>query len=187
MKKIYLIHGWGGDSRGGWFDSLREELSERKNLVIAFDIPNTQNPKIEEWVGFLQKNIKELDKNTFFIGHSIGCQTIMRYLETLPENTKVGGSIFVAGWFNLKEETWDEEYTKEIAKPWIEEKINFEKIKKHCKNFLAIFSDNDPYVPLSDIELFKKNLNARIMIEKNQGHIEKLNKRELKEILEFVK
>ena len=29
----------------------------------------------------------------------MGCQTIARYLETLPDEIKVGGAVFVAGFF----------------------------------------------------------------------------------------
>lgn len=38
------------------------------------------------------------DENTYFIGHSIGCQSIDRYLEILPSETKIGGVVYVAGW-----------------------------------------------------------------------------------------
>ena len=75
-------------------------------------MPNTNSPKIEKWVGFLEKNIKSADTDTYFIGHSIGCQTILRYLERLPESTKVGGVVFVAGWFNLKESAYTAEKKK---------------------------------------------------------------------------
>ena len=185
MKKIYLIHGWGGDSEGGWFKPLAEKLKKRNFEVIAPNMPETMNPKIENWVSYLKNNVNP-NENTYFIGHSIGCQAIMRYLEALDENIEVGGCIFVAGWFNLTDETWDEDYTKEIAEPWINKKINFEKIKKHCNNFLAIFSDDDAYVPLSDANLFKNNLNANIIIIKERGHIEEFKEEDFNKILEFI-
>lgn len=182
MKKIYLIHGWGGTGGGGWFDWLKLNLKEKAE-VFAFDMPNTNNPKIENWVGYLNKKINKnnLDKETYFIGHSIGCQAIIRYLQQLPEKIKIGGSIFIAGWFNLNG-LEDEE--KEVARPWLESKIDFKEVKKHCNNFLAIFSDNDPYVPLSDTNLFKEKLGARIIIQKNQGHFDNVNK--IEEILNFL-
>ena len=186
MKKIYLIHGWGGDNEGGWFKPLTEKLREQGLEVIAPNMPETINPKIERWVGFLQENIKNIDKDTYFIGHSIGCQAIMRYLEGLDKEIKIGGCIFVAGWFNLTDKTWDEQYTKEIAKPWLNKKINFDKIKKHTEKFLAIFSDDDPVVPLTDANLFKNNLNANIIIIKERGHIEEFKEEEFNSILEFI-
>ena len=82
MKKVYLVHGWGGsDSSEGWFGWLKKKSKENEIKVISFNMPNTNKPKIEEWVGFLEKNIKEIDKETYFIGHSVGCQAVLRFLE----------------------------------------------------------------------------------------------------------
>lgn len=187
MKKVYLIHGWGGsDSSEGWFGWLKEELRNRGIDIIVFNMPNTNSPKIKEWVSFLEKNIKEKDLNeeTYFIGHSIGCQTILRYLERLPENKKIAGAIFIAGWFNLIRECYGSEEEKKIAKPWIETPINSEKVKKHTENLLAIFSDNDDCVPLSDSKIFKEKLNARIVIKNNEGHFNETQ--EIKEIIDFI-
>lgn len=184
MKKIYLIHGWGGCSEGGWFDWLKEELKNKNVKVHAFDMPDTDNPMIETWVKYLEKNIdsEKIDENTYFIGHSIGCQTIMRFLEKLPKHIKVGGCVFVAGWFNLINLSKEE---MEIAHPWINTNIDFDRIKKHTTNFLAIFSDNDQWVPSSEIKIFKEKLGAKIIIKKNQGHFEEIEK--IPEILEFLK
>jgi len=179
MKKVYLIHGWGGTGEGGWFDWLKSEL-EGKADVVAFDMPDTENPKIEKWVGFLEKNVKP-DKETWFVGHSIGCQTIMRYLEKLPEGKKVGGCIFVAGWFNLK---GLEKNEIDIAKPWLETRINFNKVKKHCNKFLALFSDNDPVVPLSDSKIFKEKLGAKVIVKHNEEHFNATQ--EMPEIIDFI-
>jgi len=184
MKKVYLIHGWGGNSRGGWFDWLKQELPEMNIKVDALEMPNTDHPKIEEWVSHLMNTVKEIDEETYFVGHSVGCQAIMRFLEKLPENIKIKGCVFVAGWFNLKEEASEDEEDREIARPWIETPIDFEKVKQHTNNFLAIFSDNDPYVPLSDKEIFKEKLNAEIIIKNNQEHFNEAEK--IEEALKFI-
>ncbi len=188
VKQIYLIHGWGGsNSSEGWFGWLKKELKKRDIEITVFNMPNTDYPKINEWVDFLKENIKEGDLNeeTYFIGHSIGCQTILRYLEKLPEDKKIGGCIFIAGFFNLLESAYANKEERQIAKPWIKTLINLEKVKKHTQNFLAIFSDNDDCVPLSDSKIFKEKLNAKIIIKNNEGHFNETQ--EIKEIMEFVK
>lgn len=173
VKKVYIIHGWEGYPENNWFPWLKKELEKRKFKVIIPSMPNTEEPKIEEWVSFLKKQVNQPDKNTYFIGHSIGCQTIMRYLETLRGDVKIGGIIFVAGWFNLINlETKEAEL---IAKPWLETLINFNKILSHNKKFVVIFSDNDKFVPLTDAKLFKNRLGAKIIIEKNKGHFDDEN------------
>ena len=181
MKTVYLIHGWGGSSKGGWFDWLKEELTKRKIKVYAFDMPNTEHPKIEDWVKHLEKNIKEVDEETYFVGHNIGCQTIMRYLEKLPKHKMVGGVVFVAGWFNLTNISEEE---RVIAHPWINTSIDFERIKRHTNNFLCIFSDNNPLVSLSESRIFKEKLGAKIITKKKMGHFD--NTSQIKEILDFL-
>ncbi len=167
MKRVFIIHRWEGYPEEGWYPWLKKELEKNGFEVFVPAMPNTNEPKIEEWVNFLTNLVGEPDKNTYFIGHSIGCQTILRYLEKL-NGKKVGGVIFVAGWFILSNLETEEE--KIIAKPWLETSINFEKIKKTTNNFIAIFSDNDPYVPIEDKDIFKEKLGAEIIIENNKGH-----------------
>jgi predicted alpha/beta hydrolase family esterase len=184
MKKVYLIHGWGGRASGNWFDWIRKEL-EGKAEIRAFDMPDTDHPNIERWVSFMQENVKTIDKETYFIGHSIGCQAILRFLERLPEDVKIAGCVFVAGFFNLKPESYSDDEEKAVARPWIETPIDFDIVKQHCTNFLALFSDNDPYVPLSDEKLFKKNLSAKTIIMHGLEHF---NKRyELPDLMKFIK
>ena len=167
MKRIILVHGWSGSPEADLFLWFKDELEKKGFKVECPSMPNADKPEIKAWVSELSKVVGKPDDNTFFIGHSIGCQTIMRYLETL-KGTKVGGAVFVAGWFNLENLETDEE--RLIAKPWIETQIDTEKIKKACNKFIAIFSDNDPFVPLTDSKLFKNKLGAKIVIEKNKGH-----------------
>ncbi len=188
MKKVYMIHGWGGNSQDSWFPWLREELEDRELEIRVFNMPHTEHPKIDEWVKYLEANVEDIDENTYFIGHSIGCQTIMRFLEKLPKSKRIGGCIFVAPWFNLTDEVWDENYTKEIAYPWLNTGMHFDRITEHCNKFLAIFSSNDPYVPLSDKDIFKDKLNAKIIIKKNKGHFEEdIQPELLRETLNFLK
>ena len=186
MKKLYLIHGWGGGpSSEGWFGGLIKECKKRNIQIEIPRMPNTDTPIIKEWVGHLEK-ICKVDEETYFIGHSIGCQTIMRFLEKLPEDKKVAGVGFVAGWFNLREETYEEdgEEARAIAKPWIETPINFDKVKSHTKNILAIFSDDDPCVPIADERLFKERLGAKTIIKHGEEHFN--TTKEIPELLEIL-
>jgi len=187
VKKVYLIHGWGGsDSREGWFGWLKKEFKNKGIKVIGLNMPDTDYPTIEKWVGFLEKNVEDINEETYFIGHSVGCQAIMRFLEKLPENTKVAGGIFVAPWMELDKNTIEEEgeEVKKIAKPWMETPINWDKVKSHTSRFICILSDNDPYVPLSNEEFFKEKLNAETIIKNNEEHFNAT--KEIKEIVEFI-
>lgn len=187
MKKIYLVHCWDGTSSDGWYPWIAEKLNNDNIEVIKFDMPNTSNPTIDEWVETLNSKVDKLDNETYFIGHSIGCQTIMRYLET-KEITKIGGILFVAPWLNLLPQAVEDEESYNIAQPWLNTPINFEKIKQFTTNINCIFSDDDYFVSLVQEKEFKDKLNAKTIIVENKGHISQDdNVYELQEILDLSK
>ncbi len=167
---MFIIHGWDGYPEEGIFTWLKKELESRDFEVFNPAMPEPLNPRIESWVSFLKNQVNIPDKNTVLFGHSIGAQTILRYLELLNENEKIGGVVMLAGWVHLTDEACETEEDKKIAMPWLETVINWEKIKTKANKFTAIFSDDDPLVPLSDSEIFKEKLNAQIVVEHNQGH-----------------
>ena len=170
VKRVFIVHGWEGFPEEGWFPWLKEELKKRNFAVSVLKMPRPERPDIKIWVSFLSRAVKISDKDTYFVGHSIGCQTILRYLESLPKDAKAGGTVFVAGWFSLTPVATEEEGAYEIVWPWLKTKIIFDKVLNHTKKFVAIFSDNDPYVPMENIKIFQDKLNAKIIFEKNKGH-----------------
>lgn len=168
MPRVFIVHGWSRSPSKDWFPWLKEQLESKDFAVEVPFMPNTDAPSIDEWIPFLEEKVRNPDENTYLVGHSIGCQTILRYLEKI--DSKIGGAVLVAGWMNLTEETFGEEGAEEIASPWIDTPIDFDKVKANCDKFLCIFSDNDPYVPISDSEIFKEKLGADIVILKEKGH-----------------
>ena len=187
MKKVFLIHAWGKNHKTDWcewYDWVEKMLIKKGFEVKSFDMPDTQEPTIDGWVKYLEENISPLDigEKTYFIGHSIGCQTIMRFLEKLHKHYRIAGCVFVAGWFDLIN-LEPEEF--EIAKPWISSRIHFDRILDHCNNFLSIFSDNDPYVHLEESQKFKTYLGSEVIIKHHKSHFEETG--EIPEILNFIK
>jgi len=184
MKRIFVIHGWEGRPEEGWFPWIKKELESKGCKVTIPSMPNPDEPEINAWVNHLKELVGKADEETFFIGHSIGCQTILRYLESLDEGVKVGGAIFVAGFVNL---VLDEDEDEAVARPWLETPINWEKIKSHTTKFVAIFSDNDPFVPVSDSKIFEEKLGSKIIIKEGKGHLsEEHGVMELPEVLEEI-
>ncbi|MBI4980923.1 alpha/beta hydrolase [Candidatus Woesearchaeota archaeon] len=170
-KQVFIIHGWGGSPDTDWHPWLKQELERKGFKVEVPAMPDSFNPKIHSWVSTLKKAVGKSDKDTYFIGHSIGCQTILRYVEKLNQSEKVGGVIFVAGWLHLTVDTWDENYTEEIAAPWLNTPIDFNKIKEHATQMVDFYSENDPYVPVTDSILFKEKLDAKSISVGNKGHV----------------
>lgn len=162
VKRAFLIHGWEGYPKEGWRPWLKNELEKKGFKVFVPAMPDTNHPKIDAWIKYLTKIVRNPDENCYFVGHSLGCIAILKYLEILKENQKVGGVVLVAGFS-------DDLGIKEISNFFIGP-INWNKIIYHCKKFVAIHSDNDPYVPLKYGYIFKEKLNAELIIKHNMKH-----------------
>lgn len=170
QKRVFIVHGWEGYPEEGWFPWIKVELEKRGIQAEVPAMPNTVEPEINEWITYLSDLVNEADENTYFVGHSIGCQAILRYLETLSDNIKVGGVILVAGWIHLKPEGIEEEGADEVAKPWLETPIQWNKVTKHTNKFICIFSDDDPFVYIEDAKIFEDKLHSKTIIERGKGH-----------------
>jgi len=165
---VFIIHGWDGYPEEGWFPWLKAELEQRGFTVEVPSMPHPDEPTIEDWVAHVAKLVGEPDGQTYLIGHSIGCQTILRYLASL-EGKRVGGIVLVAGFFELRPLETEEE--EQILKPWINTLIDFAKVKAATGNITAILSDNDEWVPLErNKQLFEQLLNPEIIVEYGKGH-----------------
>ncbi|MBI4084928.1 MAG: serine hydrolase family protein [Candidatus Liptonbacteria bacterium] len=169
MKRLIIVHGWDGHPKANWFPWLKRELEKKGFEVLVPQLPDPGTPRIEKWVAKLAETVGTPDENTYFVGHSIGCATIAHYLEKLPEEVKVGGAIFVGGFFKeLTNLSGPEE--EKIAENWLKAPIDFQKVKSHLPKSIAIFSDDDPWVPLDNVDDFRDKLGSEIITKKGMGH-----------------
>lgn len=183
ISKVIFVHGWESSPKEGWWPWLKKELESRGFEVIAPVLPNSANPNMSKWLNKLKKAIGIPDQNCYFIGHSLGCITVLRYIESLKKQN-IGGAVLVAGFTsNLGYDELDS---------FFKNKINWGKIKSHCEKFTVIHSKNDRYVSLHYGNFFKKRLGAKLLTEEKMGHftdkdgIKKLPSA-LKSILEMEK
>ena len=170
QKRVFIIHVWDGYPEEGWFPWLKKELEARDFAVFVPQLPKPDEPRIKNWVPNLKEVVGIPNEQTYFVGHSIGCQTIARYLEVLPEDVKVGGAVFVAGFFRRLTNLEDDEVVRTVSQEWLTTPLDLGKVKKHLKKSIAIFSDSDPYVPLDNKEDFAGMLSSKVIIEHNKGH-----------------
>ncbi len=168
-KRVFIIHGWGGNPEESWFPWLKKELESKGFEVTIPALPEPEEPRISTWIPAIAKAVKNPDEHTYFIGHSMGNQAVARYLESLPTEIKIGGVVFVAGFFKSLSGLTDEEL--ETRNHWLDAPIDLQKVKTHFSKSVAIFSDDDPFVPLENRDEFENILGSKIIIEKGMGHI----------------
>jgi predicted alpha/beta hydrolase family esterase len=174
MKKAFLVHGWGGSSESSWRPWLKKELEKKGFSVSVPAMPDTEHPKMDAWVKQLAKTVGTPGKDCYFVGHSLGCITILRYLESLKG--KVGGVVLVAG---FSDNLGFKEIDSFFVKP-----LDWEKIRSRCRRFVAIHSITDRYVPLRHGKIFRDKLGAETIVVKKMGHFSRV--KELPVVLEAV-
>lgn len=178
MRRVILIHG-NGDSSGSdnWFPWLQSELSKLDVACETPDFPNPQAAKAEDWLPYLQDNLKA-DKETILVGHSSGAVAAMRY----AEQHQIYGSVLVGTYYT------DLGYEDEKASGYFDTPWNWELIRQN-QNWVVVFaSTDDPYVDIEEPRLIKDELRAEYYEFDNQGHFgEGNNKLEFPELLVALK
>ena len=178
-KRVFVIHGWEGRPNEAWFPWLKEQLGDIDCQILT--MPNTDSPDQTEWLESMRDAVGSVDENTYFVGHSIGCLAILKYLK----NKSAGGAVLVAPWMKLSEECLEDEEGEEIYKQWTKS-MPWDKIDTKCT---AIFSTDDPDVPLEENrKIFKDKLGAKVIVMKDMGHFSVADKiTELPVVLDELK
>lgn len=161
-KKIYFVPGFTGTDEGGWPDWLGQEFTKYGFEFKLLPMPNVMCPEVHEWLDYLDEQNIKVDKNTYFIGHSLGCITIARYLEKLPAKSVAAGCVFVAGFCSIPKVP--------LLIDFCSLPLDFSKVKKHAQEFIVIASDNDHIIPIASSQELAEKLGAQMMLEQNKGH-----------------
>ncbi len=162
-KRVFIIHGWEGTPESNWFPWLKEQLESRGFEPIVPIMPNTNNPVSSEWLAYLKKVVGKADRNTYLIGHSLGVIAILKFLESIPPEQKIGGAVLVAG--------FSESLGIPETESFFTESLDHEKVKESAGKFIAINSDNDPYVPLKKGEILRDKLGAEFIVVPKGSHL----------------
>jgi len=166
MKKVFIIHGFQSKPNGGWRPWLEGKLAEGDIYSCSLPMPKPDKPVVSEWIETIKNAVGEPNEEIFLIGHSLGVPTILRYLETLPKNTRIGGALLVSGPLHP---VVDKEY--EVINNFLTPSFNFPHIKDVCKNFVVLHGDDDPIVPIKEAEDLSFDLSCNLIIVPNGKHL----------------
>ncbi|MDO8560374.1 MAG: alpha/beta fold hydrolase [bacterium] len=161
QQRAFIVHGWGGFPGEGWFPWLKRELEHRGFVVQVPAMPAPHTPKLSDWLQTLRETVGRVDEKTIFIGHSLGCYAILKFLENPPSEQVAGGAVLVAGFRALNIPVLNVFY----APP-----LDWTVIKAHAGKIIAIHSDHDPYVPLAKGEEFRQQLGAQLHVLTGYRH-----------------
>jgi uncharacterized protein len=163
MKRAFIVHCWEGAPELNWYPSVKKELEALGYEVTVPAFPDP--PMMASWVPQLSVAIGEPDEETILIGHSIGCATILRYLETQPDHEKFGKVILVAG---FTDDMGHPELKNFFPRPY-----DWAELKKHAAQYIYMYSDNDPEVEPKYADEFAVRLGAKKVLVPGRGHFDK--------------
>lgn len=162
VPKVYIIHGYTASSRDNWFPWLKNQLESEGIETYIPDMPFSDNPQLELWLQCMRKNTDVIDENTIFIGHSLGCITVLRFL--LEKNVKIKGAILVSGFIG------ENPMSKKTdgLQSFVEGSLNLKKLKELIPNRIAITALDDDIVPCRATKEMAIQIGADL-IELNTG------------------
>jgi len=164
MTNVFIIHGIGGSPSGNWFPWLKNGLEKLGCRVFVPKFPDSENPKLQSWLSTFEGYTPQLE-NSIVVGHSLGVAFLLSVIERLDKPVKA--AFFVAGFAN----PLDNPEFDELIGTFLEKQFDWNKIRRNCKKFYVISSDNDPYVPLEQGRNIAKNLKTELIVLKNAGHM----------------
>lgn len=165
MKRAIIVHGFKGKPDTNWKPWLKSELEKEGFQVDVPEMPNTTHPDKSAWVTRLAETVGEIGSDDIYlVGHSLGCITILKYLESLPDNQKIKACVFVAG-FTRKFRGYGGGHDS-----FFESELDFANIKARVENLIAIQSDDDASVGFEELKIFGDRLGARTIAVTDMGH-----------------
>lgn len=164
MKKVYIIHGYSASSNDHWFPWFVEKVHAMYGIEVeVLRMPTPETPQVEAWLEKLRDKISTPNNETFIIAHSLGCITLLRYLDALPESFALGGMILVSP-FDKPLEIFPN------LDAFVDTKLDYAKLSRNILQKHVIFSDNDMYVPSYVSKTLGAKLDSALLEIPRGGH-----------------
>jgi predicted alpha/beta hydrolase family esterase len=141
MTRLCIVPRWSGGPDSDFYPWLRAQPGVRARIgeLLSPAIAQPGQPTIAAWVESLQQSTAGSDLgSTYFLGHSVGCQAVLRFLEQSSDNARVAGVLCVAGWWTV-DRPWDS------IRPWIETPMDLDRVRRVGQRFSVLLSDDDPF------------------------------------------
>ncbi len=180
-----IFHGAYGNANGNWFPYVKDELLKLKQNVVLEQFPVedydevvktgpgyvAKKQTLENWMKFFENKIKpqiDLKQRVCFIGHSLAPLFILHVLTKYK--IQLDSAIFVEPFLTslgLKN-TWMFDL---VNKTFYKDDFDFEALRKLMPVSYVVWSDNDQFVPRSNLLTVAEKLGSSTISVHNALHI----------------
>lgn len=142
-RNAAMFHGAGNTAEGNWFQNGKRRFKKAGYPdVWVPSLPNAETPQTATWLNFVKaEKPPEFFDGALIIAHSAGVPFAFRLLQALPEGIIADQMIGIAGFVELGKKSQYYHYKSGL----LEEPFDWDKIKRSCRRFDFVHSDNDEY------------------------------------------
>lgn len=158
MKKVLILHGWGGSHEPHWQWWLNQELPKHNFKVSFPSLPNEDYPQLEQWLEFLKNEFNRFQPDI------VVCHSLANIL-----------------WFHFVEKFSIKEIEKLMLVAPVRKNCNIKELQTFfpypiptdlkAKEIIMVASDNDIYLNVEEAIELQSKLNVGLKILENAGHI----------------
>ena len=173
---IVIVHAYGGSPKKFWYPALCKHFDADATVVVPY-MPGGTAPVVGEWLSHLQTTVQKATTqegaNLYLVGHSLGCNAILRMLAAEPEAAatlrSLRGVLCVAGWLSI-DEPWLE------MEPWCHPRPDLAAARRTLESLGArltlLVSDNDRFTQdhESNRHEWRCGLGARTVLCPGRAH-----------------
>lgn len=160
--QAYIVHGYDASPQSHWFAQLKEKFEANGVKTEILSLPEPAAPKLNEWLAVLKERVI-LGRQTYLVGHSLGCPTILNFLQKYGANDGVAGVTLVSG---LAKPLRGFEILDEFTSGG----FDFAFIKSRALNRAVIAAKDDYVVPFEFSRELAEQLDAKFYPVQKGGH-----------------
>ncbi len=159
LQKFPMDLSWYRVGKIGWKRTLEKRLGEGYEVYLP-EMPNPTYAQYIEWKLWTDKLIDLIRDEIILVGHSLGGSFLVKYLSENTLSKKVRGVFLVSACFE-KDTDGNALHSFELPQTF----------NLQTENIFLYHSTDDPVVPFSDMEEFKKKLpNATVRVFGDRKH-----------------
>lgn len=115
-----------------------------------------------DWFRILDELRVDMARTTF-VAHARGAMALLRWVNGLPGDVRIHQIITISCNFDFQPNRTDGDafYTS---------RLDYDDLKRKCRNLVVIHSEDDSYVPIAAGEQLAANLDAKFVRYKSAGH-----------------